>query len=107
MLGVLRKIDEGRCEVGARDVVRTVGEVLPPGLRSNPARLRPVREIRRSDGSPVDRTQSNEALHSSEVGIGLSQNPADQVDQNPKSSPLNRRGAPADEPSDTRFSESG
>src|SRR3989449_1238614 len=103
MLRVLRKVDEGRCEVGARDVVRTVEEVLPPGLRSNPARLRPVREIRRPANSPVDRTQSNEALHSSEVGVGLSQNPADQVDQNPRSSPLNRGDAHADEPSDTGF----
>src|SRR2546428_5269129 len=71
MLGVLRKVDEGRCEVGARDAVRTVGEVLPPGLRSNPARLRPVREIRRSGDSPVGPTPNKEGLPSSGGGIGV------------------------------------
>src|SRR5256712_6694581 len=103
MLGVLRKVDEGRCEVGARDAVRTVGEVLPPGLRSNPARLRPVREIRRSDESPVDRNQNKEALHSSEVGIGGLQNTAGHADPNPTSSPLHPAGPPASQPSGTRL----
>src|SRR2546426_9655113 len=100
MLRVLREIDEGRGEVRTRDVVRTVREVLPSDLSSNPARPRPVREIRRSDGGPVDPTRRDEPLHPSKSPIGLSQNPADENDQKPRPSPLDRRDAHADEPPD-------
>src|SRR5438093_11002040 len=96
MLRVLREIDEGRGEVRTRDVVRTVREVLPPDLSSNPARPRPVREIRRSDDGPVDPTRCDEPLHPSKVRIGLSQNPADEIDQNPRQSPFYRGEAAAD-----------
>src|SRR5437870_12473201 len=97
MLRVLREIDEGRGEVRTRDVVRAVREVLPSDLSSNPARSRPVREIRRSDDGPVDPTRRDEPLHPSKVRIGLSPNPADEIDQNPRPSPSDRGDAPDDE----------
>jgi len=103
MLRVLRKVDEGRGEVRARDVVRTVGEILPPGLGSNPARLGSVREIRRSDNRPVERTRGNETLHPSKVGIGFSQNPADEIDHNPRPLTFDRRDTHADEAPDPGF----
>src|SRR2546427_11883763 len=97
MLRVLREIDEGRGEVRTRDVVRTVREVLPSDLSSNPARPRPVREIRRSDDGPVDPTRRDKPLPPSKGRIGLSPNPADESDQKPRPSPFDRRGAPPGE----------
>src|SRR2546430_11362184 len=94
MLRVLREIDEGRGEVRTRDVVRTVREVLPSDLSSNPARPRPVREIRRSDDGPVDPTRHDEPPHPSQIPLGLSPNPAGEIDQKPKPSPVHRRDAP-------------
>src|SRR5438046_7508917 len=101
VLRVLRQVEEGRREVGARDVVRTVGEVLPPHLGSNPARLGSVREIRRSDNGPLDRARSNEPLHPRKVCIRLSQNPADEIDHDPRPQTFDRRDAHTDEAPDT------
>src|SRR2546427_3625328 len=98
MLRVLREIDEGRGEVRTRDVVRTVREVLPSDLSSNPARPRPVREIRRSDDGPVDPTRRDEPPHPSKIRLRLLQNPTDEDYQNPKPSPLGSRDAHADQP---------
>src|SRR5439155_16597053 len=58
------------------------------------------REIRRSDDGPVDPARRYEPLHPSKVRIGLSQNPADEIDQNPRPSPFDRGDAHADEPPD-------
>src|SRR3989454_7872290 len=100
MLRVLREIDEGRGEVRTRDVVRTVREVLPSDLSSNPARPRPVREIRRAGDGPVDPTRRDEPLPPSQIRLGGLQNPAGENYQKPKPSPLPRGGAHADQPPD-------
>src|SRR5207249_7805186 len=93
VLRVLRKVDESRREVGARNVVRSAREVLSSDLGSNPARLAPIREVRRADNGPVDWTRCNEPLHPSKVGIRLSKNPPDESEQNPGPPPCARRDA--------------
>src|SRR5437867_1207612 len=71
MLRVLRKVDEGRREVGAGDVVWTVAEVFPSDLRSNPAGLRPIRKIGRADDGPIDLAGRNQPLHPTKVCVWL------------------------------------
>src|SRR5437879_13544497 len=100
MLRVPREIDEGRGEVRTRDVVRTVREVLPSDWSSNPARPRPVREIRRSDDGPVGPTPRDEPVPPSTFRIGPSPHRAAEVDPNPRPSTLHRRHPPACGPPD-------
>src|SRR5438128_4421392 len=88
VLRVFREIDEGRREVGPRDAVRAVREILPPGLSSDPARLGSIREIRRPDDGPIGLAGPDQALHPSEVRVGLPQDPADEVDSDPGMAPL-------------------
>src|SRR3989442_15550937 len=100
MLRVLREIDEGRGEVRTRDVVRTVREVFPSDLGSNPARPRPVREIRRSGRGAPGRARWKEAPPPGKIPLGGLQKPPGRSYQKTKAAPLPPPHTPPDETPD-------
>src|SRR5205807_5934971 len=73
------------------------------GLASDPARRRSVREVRRTDNRPVEAARGDQLFHPGEVGVWLPQDPADQVDQDPRAPSFDGRNAHGDDAPHARF----
>jgi len=103
MLRVLGQIEKRGREISAGDVVRTMREILSPGLASDAACRRSVRKVGRTDDGPIEAARGDQLFHPGEVCVGLAKDPADQVDQDPRAASFDGGNAYRDEAPYARF----
>src|SRR5438132_2080789 len=103
MLRILGQIEKRGREIPARDMVRTVREVLPARLTSDAACRPSVREVGRTDDGPIEAAGGDQSFHPGEVGVWLPKDPADQVDQDPRAAPFDGGNAHGDDAPHARF----
>src|SRR5207237_7365211 len=75
-------------------------EILPPGLTSDASGRGPIREERRSNNRPIELAGSNQLFHPREVLVRLPEDPADQIDRDPRTPTFDRGDADRHQTSD-------
>src|SRR5947207_1936228 len=98
-----REIEEGRRQIGACDAVGSMREILPPGLTSDASGRGPIREERRTNNRPIELAGSNQLFHPREVFVRLPEDPADQIDRDPRTATFDRGDADGHQTPDARL----
>jgi len=75
-------------------------EILPAGLTSDAPGRGPIREERRSNNRPIELAGNNQLFHPCKVLVRLPEDPADQIDRDPRTATFNRGDADCHQTSD-------